>query len=307
MKINVEMQKQGFFYIIPAMLVEAGNPTKALLYGLITSLVNKDGYCWATNNYLARKIGMRSKTQVSIYLRELKDEGWLVVEVASEKGNTRKIWLGTPLPENRQTPISENRTTSFGKPKDPRSENRKEVISKRVLKKSIYTSHAFKDHFDRIWEEYPLKTGRSKALKKFLATVKTDQDWQNIQTALKNYKTHLSDNTWKQPQDGKTWFNNWQDWINYCADSGAKAKPAAPNTENSKEKVGKYFNGKYDKDTIKKVLGELPEDELESARNELKQLGVYDEDVYNQVIREMDEKVNQCFSDLKRKFGVVSH
>lgn len=66
--------------------------------------------------------------------------------------------------------------------------------------------------FNEVWNEYPSKLGRSLALKHFCNTVKTDEDFQNIKIALKNYK--LSDRFKKGfIQNGSTWFNNWRDWF----------------------------------------------------------------------------------------------
>lgn len=66
--------------------------------------------------------------------------------------------------------------------------------------------------FEEVWNEYPEKVGRKEAQKHFEATVKNAKDYENIKTALKNYKD--SDRVKKKfIQNGSTWFNNWPDWI----------------------------------------------------------------------------------------------
>ena len=66
--------------------------------------------------------------------------------------------------------------------------------------------------FNEIYLKYPNKVGKKEALRHFEASVKTPQDWQDIQTALKNYL--LSDRVAKGfIQNASTWLNNWQDWI----------------------------------------------------------------------------------------------
>jgi len=85
--------QQNFFYIIPTELAESGNPTKSLLYGLIMSLSNKNGVCTASNKYLAKKLGRKSDRIMSKYIKELEEDGWIVVEIA--EGFHRKI--STPL------------------------------------------------------------------------------------------------------------------------------------------------------------------------------------------------------------------
>jgi len=66
--------------------------------------------------------------------------------------------------------------------------------------------------FDAIWSKYPLKDGRKAAERHFKASVKTEQDWQDINKALANY---LASERVKKGfiKNGSTWFNNWRDWI----------------------------------------------------------------------------------------------
>lgn len=66
--------------------------------------------------------------------------------------------------------------------------------------------------FEEIWSKYPDKIGRKSAERHFKATVKTDDDYKKITKALENYlksKRVLEGYI----QNGSTWFNQWQDWI----------------------------------------------------------------------------------------------
>jgi len=67
--------------------------------------------------------------------------------------------------------------------------------------------------FEDLWQQYPNRDGKKAAIKHFNASVKNEQDIQDIKKALKNYKEHLECVTWKQPKNGSTWFNGWRDWI----------------------------------------------------------------------------------------------
>lgn len=69
--------------------------------------------------------------------------------------------------------------------------------------------------FDERWLKYPNKDGRKEALKHFLATVKTDEDLKDFDRALENYLDHLKIENWKRPKNGKTFFNNWGDWVTW--------------------------------------------------------------------------------------------
>ena len=88
-----EEHRTSCYYIIPAKLVENGNKTKALLYGLLTCLVNKDGYCCPTNRFLAQKMRLKSTSTISTYLKELEDTGWIRLEIVQNTCIRRRIYL----------------------------------------------------------------------------------------------------------------------------------------------------------------------------------------------------------------------
>jgi len=66
--------------------------------------------------------------------------------------------------------------------------------------------------FESIWSKYPNKVGKKQAERHFKASVKNQQDWNDINQAIANYLT--SERVAKgYIQNGSTWFNNWRDWI----------------------------------------------------------------------------------------------
>ena len=78
-------------------------------------------------------------------------------------------------------------------------------------------------NFDEIWNAYPKRVGKKAALKHFKASIKTAKDLENIKVALKHYL--VSENVSKgYVQNGSTWFNNWEDWVNYEEKFCAKCK-----------------------------------------------------------------------------------
>lgn len=126
-----ETHSQGYFYIIPASLAESGDFYKAILYGLITSLSRREDDengrtifrgCDASNQYLATKLGMKNIGTVSKYINELKNEGWVRVEVDKEAGNKRRIFPTSvepqPLREDGRT-ITQKRKGSTVKTEAP--------------------------------------------------------------------------------------------------------------------------------------------------------------------------------------------
>lgn len=66
--------------------------------------------------------------------------------------------------------------------------------------------------FETLWIKYPSKIGKDFAFKHFKASVRSEKDYQDIQTALENYIK--SERVTKgYIQNGSTWFNNWHDWV----------------------------------------------------------------------------------------------
>jgi uncharacterized protein YdaU (DUF1376 family) len=72
-----------------------------------------------------------------------------------------------------------------------------------------------KETFERIWTRYPSKDGKKEAERHFRATVHTDDDLRDIHQALDRYLGMLQKNPTRPPKNGSTWFNNWQDWIDW--------------------------------------------------------------------------------------------
>ena len=73
--------KPSYYAIIPAdVRYSKLKPNAKLLYGEITALSNKHGYCFATNNYFAELYGV-SKNTVSLRIQELKEHNFISVEI----------------------------------------------------------------------------------------------------------------------------------------------------------------------------------------------------------------------------------
>jgi len=78
--------------VIPTevMLSKEISSTAKITYGIISSLCNEKGYCWASNNYLGKLLG-KSGTRMSLIVKELCDIGLIESEV--EQNYKRKITL----------------------------------------------------------------------------------------------------------------------------------------------------------------------------------------------------------------------
>lgn len=79
-----------------------------LVFVFVSSLSAEQGFCWASNTYIAKRFGM-GKSTISALISELVDAGYLTIEI--EENYKRKLRLGvleteTPPPENSVPPTS---------------------------------------------------------------------------------------------------------------------------------------------------------------------------------------------------------
>lgn len=117
------MENPSYYSVIPAK-VRYDKELKAnekLLYGEISALSNKNGYCNAKNNYFADLYDVNKKT-VSSWITHLKDKGYIEVELVYEDKiiierriyiETRRISakVGVPAEENTENVSTETQNT----------------------------------------------------------------------------------------------------------------------------------------------------------------------------------------------------
>ncbi|MFY7938758.1 MAG: helix-turn-helix domain-containing protein [Flavobacterium sp.] len=127
---------QGFYFmtelnwaaVIPARYVIAKDisSTQKLLLGLISSLSNLKGYCFASNDYLAELLGI-SKIRVSQSISDLEKKGYLGrIIYRNDKKEIEQRILTLILDKNLDIPINENIDTLLSKTLIPISEKFKE-------------------------------------------------------------------------------------------------------------------------------------------------------------------------------------
>lgn len=72
----------GYYSVIPATILynKELKANEKLLNAIITSFACKEGYCFATNKYLAEKLGVNPKT-ISSWISDLSKRKLIIVEV----------------------------------------------------------------------------------------------------------------------------------------------------------------------------------------------------------------------------------
>lgn len=91
------MDQPNFFAIIPANVRYDENlkPNAKLLYGELTALCNRDGFCWAGNDYFAGLYKVDNKT-ISRWISQLVSGCYISIEILKSSGNKRKIFISNP-------------------------------------------------------------------------------------------------------------------------------------------------------------------------------------------------------------------
>lgn len=89
----MENEKPNYYAIIPANVRydKRLKPIERLLYGEITCLANKEGYCFASSNYFA-KLYDCSRETISRYISNLSRYGYITISL--ENNYQRKIFIG---------------------------------------------------------------------------------------------------------------------------------------------------------------------------------------------------------------------
>lgn len=88
----MKKEQPSYYANIPADVryCEYLNANSKLLYGEITALCNKEGFCWASNKYFADLYKV-TPTSISLWIKKLRDNGFIDYEI---KDNfRRKIYL----------------------------------------------------------------------------------------------------------------------------------------------------------------------------------------------------------------------
>ena len=89
--------KIGYYAVIPSSVLFNENlkPNEKLLYAVITVLANKEGYCFASNNYLADLFNSKSHT-ISNWISHLSKLNFVHVELIKSDNNEiiqRRIYI----------------------------------------------------------------------------------------------------------------------------------------------------------------------------------------------------------------------
>ncbi|MDR0666844.1 MAG: helix-turn-helix domain-containing protein [Campylobacteraceae bacterium] len=88
------MKKPNYYSILTAKVRYDNDlcPNAKLLFSEITSLSNKEGYCWATNEYFANLFNV-SQRSVTRWITSLREKKYIYESIDKKSGNERKIYI----------------------------------------------------------------------------------------------------------------------------------------------------------------------------------------------------------------------
>ena len=196
-----------YFAIIPANVRYSNIRANCkLLFGEITALANKKGYCFASNSYFAKLYGV-SKNTISSWISELKQNNFISVKIIKNESNQvieRRIGINqnkeggtfSNLEDNKQ---ENNKTNNILLRKEQFYE---EVFNLCFAEKSLDDTQA-KNFFDYWTEPNKTKTKMRFEMEKTWSTNQRIQRW------LRNQKEWNIDNKKTKKDKIKSQMESW--------------------------------------------------------------------------------------------------
>lgn len=234
-KTAPEAAKPAFWAVLPAAVRydEELPPNAKLLYAEISSLTDRRGYCYASNEYFTRVFSLSERT-IQNLLNALKRGGYIRISDGSGGSGRRKIFAGlNPLLDNpaencgvtpqkfAPNPAENCTQTSI--------ENKKETNPPKAPQGAgadIWDKAAW----DRFWAIYPRKVDKAKAIRAW-NKLKADRKLMQIMSAA--LKAQRASEEWRR-DNGRaipypsTWLNNrrWEDELEDFTPAAPARAPA---------------------------------------------------------------------------------
>lgn len=227
-----DQRKPAYWAVIPARVRydEDLRPNAKLLYAEIQALADSSGYCWATNEYLAKLYGLAART-VSDLISKLAQKGYIEVEVLRDEEThevlERRIWVDKPYriedvppAKNGRTPHAKNSDTPPAKNGEENNINNLNNIPPKApqggrrAKRPPRKAPDWKpERFAGFWEFYPRGEDKQRAMDAWDRLQPDDETIDAIAKALVKLK---ESEDWKRGigiPHASTFLNNarWED------------------------------------------------------------------------------------------------
>lgn len=228
--------KPNYYSITPANVrYDKSLPMGArFMYGEITALTKKDGYCWAGDSYFAELYEV-TNTTIQNWLRALERKGYIsrkrIYKEGTKQIKNRYIRLfDTPTQNNLGTyaknindPTQNNLGTYPKNIKNPTQNNLRDSITSTITSTTTNNNKpskppkpvADRDHFESLWKLYPNKKGKESAWNSYKQAIKAGATDDEIKQGINNYLAEIKakQTPKRYIKHGQTWFKQkgWQD------------------------------------------------------------------------------------------------
>lgn len=173
-----ELFEPHFFAVVPMDVLERKdlNANAKLLYGEITGLTRRSGYCNATDKYIADRIGL-SRKSIQKLMQELAEKDLIRRDTRkTSKGTYRRIyltWRKAPVPSERGAGTPAERHPIPPDSDTPSSDERHQVPPVDGTKREIDKDKSEKEMntlagFEKFWQTYPKKIAKQAARAKWM-------------------------------------------------------------------------------------------------------------------------------------------
>jgi hypothetical protein len=198
------MEKPSYFAILTADVRydKTLKPLARLLYAEITALCNKEGYCWAGNQYFADLYEV-DKNTVSGWIGQLKTRGYITVQLEYKEG-TKQI-LNRYIRINGEG-IHKIIDTSLQKDSYPINEI---IEVNKTINNTFNNTVNNKDYFSQFWDFYPRKAGKEAARK---AWEKLQPNEELMTLIANNIKERIDKGEWRK--DNKSYILHASTFLN---------------------------------------------------------------------------------------------
>ena len=234
----MKMEKPNYFGILPANVRYDKNlkPMEKILYTEISSLTNKDGYCYATNSYFSKLYEVHKNT-VGTWINNLEKQGYIKTVLIYKKGTKEIIERRISINQKIDTPINENVDTYQQKDLEPINEKIDTPINENIeenntsINNKINNIYLYKgEEFQKAFSDFKImRVGKKEPLSKpaedliLMKLYRLAGDNEQLAIEILNKSTI---NSWKDifPIDKKQGGNN-----NASNSRNGKAKNRKPN------------------------------------------------------------------------------
>ena len=220
----------------PVRYDENLTPSEKLLYGEVSSLTNRTGYCFAANAYFAELYGLTERT-IRRMLADLQEYGYIRIEDGNGGRLRRRIYAGvnplSPAAPNPDKNVREPGQKCPGNPDKNVRRNNKYINQENNPPKAPQGAGADiwdKAAWDRFWAIYPRKVDKAKAIRAW-NKLKADRKLMQIMSAA--LKAQRASEEWRR-DNGRaipypsTWLNNrrWEDELEDFTPAAPARAPA---------------------------------------------------------------------------------